>query len=234
MTLGQRSLGQLKEAARRQWLRTPFKRVTMISFRFWRPFPMEAKMKIRRLRSPVKTRRELTSQENQLWTEVTKQVVRSISTPRAPQRPALLKDRRHENVIAQPPSMPDPLAHWTPVVRNPGALIGRKTLRKLRRGVRQFDQTLDLHGMTQPEAHVRLKDFLIRSQANGAQLVLVITGRGKESTIHESVSGRGVLRRRVPEWLRSFRELVSGFEEAPPRLGGGGALFVRLRRFGAG
>lgn len=186
-------------------------------------------MKVRRLRPPVKTRRELTPQEYQMWTEVTKAVVRCKNTSRALQRPVVTKDNHCENT----PSIFDTPVQWAPAITNPGASINRKTLRSLRRGVRKFDRSLDLHGMTQSEAHLRLRDFLISSQADGAQLVLVITGRGEDFIIHESASRRGVLRRNVPEWLRSFRDLVSGFEEAPPRLGGSGALFVRLRRFDA-
>ena len=43
---------------------------------------------------------------------------------------------------------------------------------------------------------------------------------------------RGVLRRAVPHWLRlpDLRTLVVGFEEAVAHHGGGGALYVRLRR----
>jgi len=189
-------------------------------------------MKIRRLQSPFKSCRELTSQEHQLWTEVTKQIVRTNSgASRALQRPHVLKDQGEaRNVAKRVQVRSDPHVQWTPVVSNPGASINRKTLRKLRRGVREFDQTLDLHGMTESEAHMRLKDFLVRSQSAGAQLVLVITGRGEGVNSHGFAPKSGVLRKNVPEWLRSYRNLVSGFEEAPPRLGGGGALFVRLKR----
>ncbi|MBN9009710.1 MAG: Smr/MutS family protein, partial [Rhizobiales bacterium] len=42
----------------------------------------------------------------------------------------------------------------------------------------------------------------------------------------------GILRRSVPAWLDSaeFRALVAGYDEAGPRHGGGGALYVRIRR----
>ena len=191
-------------------------------------------MKIRRLRSPLSSRRELTSQEHQLWTEVTKRVVRADSAARILKRPLVLKNQIHANLLEAQPAKFEPSVQWAPTVSNPGASIDRKTLRKLRRGVRQYDEALDLHGMTQREAHQRLKDFLIRSQTQGSQLVLVITGRGEGQAAHDSVTGKGILRRNVPEWLRSFRDLVSGFEEAPQRLGGRGALFVRLRRTSAG
>ena len=192
-------------------------------------------MKIRRLQSPFKSCRELTSQEHQLWTEVTKQIVRTNSgASRALQRPHVLKDQGEaRNVAKRVQVRSDPHVQWTSVISNPGASIDRKTLRKLRRGVWGFDQTLDLHGMTEGEAYKRLKDFLVCSQSEGAQLVLVITGRGEGVGTHEFAPQRGVLRKNVPEWLRSYRNLVSGFEEAPPRLGGRGALFVRIRRSAA-
>ena len=41
-----------------------------------------------------------------------------------------------------------------------------------------------------------------------------------------------MLRRSVPHWLPEpeLRGIVLGFEEAPRHHGGGGALYVRLRR----
>ena len=86
---------------------------------------------------------------------------------------------------------------------------------------------LDLHGMTQAEAHDALLGFLHRSQASGARVVLVITGKGVRGD-----SERGVLKRQVPMWLRlpEFRDIVVGFETAGIGHGGEGAMYVRLRR----
>jgi DNA-nicking Smr family endonuclease len=52
----------------------------------------------------------------------------------------------------------------------------------------------------------------------------VITGKG--------ALGDGVLRRRVPEWLAEapLRSLIAGISEAHRRHGGGGALYVAIRR----
>jgi len=186
-------------------------------------------MKVRRIQTRAKSRRELTSQEHLLWAEVTQQVVRSKSAMTHPYQPSLF----HENLgrSSEPPlSIPEPIAKQQPNAKNLGAAIDRKMRRQLRRGARKFDQTLDLHGMNQREAYERLKAFLIRAQANEVQLVLIITGRGDSVHPYLPETGRGVLRRQVPEWLRSFSTLVSGFEEASARHGGGGALFVSLRR----
>jgi DNA-nicking Smr family endonuclease len=98
------------------------------------------------------------------------------------------------------------------------------------RGKQAIDARLDLHGLTQSEAHGALLRFLHTAQARDARLVLVITGKGSKNL------GRGgepgVLRRQVPQWLGlpEFRSLVLGFEDAGARHGGEGALYVRLRR----
>jgi DNA-nicking Smr family endonuclease len=100
---------------------------------------------------------------------------------------------------------------------------------------------IDLHGMRQAEAHDALLRFLHRSQGAGHGVVLVITGKGGASPGSAGPGGalfeeRGVLRRTVPHWLRlpDLRTLVLGFDEASPHHGGGGALYVRLRRRRAG
>jgi DNA-nicking Smr family endonuclease len=107
--------------------------------------------------------------------------------------------------------------------------IMRKEKQKLVRRHEAIDARIDLHGMTQTEAHSALRSLLQRSQANGAKFVLVITGKGLPNP---SFNERGVLRRQVPLWLASpeFRRYVAGFDVAHPGHGGDGALYVRLRK----
>ena len=59
-----------------------------------------------------------------------------------------------------------------------------------------------------------LRDFLIRAQARGAKLVLVVTGKGR------TAAEPGVLRRAVPMWLEApdLRPVVVGFGEATGRI----------------
>jgi len=111
----------------------------------------------------------------------------------------------------------------------PLAPLGRRERARLSRGGREIDARLDLHGMTQTRAHRALSDFLQRAHIDGLTFVLVITGKGGAAAAH---SGRGVLRRQVPQWLSlpEFRTLVVGFEEAHIGHGGEGALYVRIRR----
>ncbi len=94
-----------------------------------------------------------------------------------------------------------------------------------------LEARLDLHGMTQKQAHAALLRFLHQAQAKDAKLALVVTGKGLGGAA-AAASERGVLRRQVPLWLSlpEFRRFVVSFEEAHASHGGEGALYLRLRR----
>jgi DNA-nicking Smr family endonuclease len=116
-----------------------------------------------------------------------------------------------------------------------GEALDRGTARKLERGHLAVEARLDLHGMRQREAHMALRRFLKSAQGRGYRHVLVITGKGSEPDMRRSFfeeDSRGVLRQALPHWLAApeFAHLVVSFSEAPRRLGGEGALYVRLRK----
>lgn len=106
------------------------------------------------------------------------------------------------------------------------APLDRRLKARIGRGTVAIDARVDLHGLTQATAHHRLRSFLVESQAAGARLVLVITGKG-----HPGNDERGVLRRLVPIWLASteLRSFIVGYEAAGRSHGGEGALYVRIR-----
>jgi DNA-nicking Smr family endonuclease len=136
-----------------------------------------------------------------------------------------------------------PHVHVAPLHRAPPPITGfdRRTAQRLSRGKVDLERRLDLHGTGIEMARVRLKQFLKESQVEGVRTVLVITGKGESPfsrhTLHgvghfHSPERAGRLRRHVPEWLyeAEFRQLVSGFQPAHPKHGGGGAFYVRIRR----
>lgn len=114
--------------------------------------------------------------------------------------------------------------------------LDRQTARKLGKGQLTVEARLDLHGMRQRDAHVALRKFLKWAQGKDYRHVLVITGKGSPratpATFYED-EPRGVLRQAVPHWLShgDLAPLIVSFSEAPRRLGGEGALYVRLRKF---
>lgn len=140
---------------------------------------------------------------------------------------------------------PTPLAADTArQIRSDPALTGidRRTRQKLARGQVEIDARIDLHGTTRATARGRLLGFLGDARARGHRNVLVITGKGEAPYARHTLHGadhfhdpdrRGVLRQAVTEWLAEpdFTALVSGFQPAHPKHGGGGAFYVRLRRF---
>ena len=174
------------------------------------------------------SRRRLSSDERFLWKGVTRSIapLRKVSeaetddelpappTPRLRARPAPMPA-----AVAAPPKPATP----------PLATLGRKTKKRIARGAHAIDGRLDLHGMTQAEAHDALFGFLRAKQAGGSKVVLVITGKGARGG---DAGGRGVLNRMVPLWLRlpEFRSLILGFESASISHGGEGALYVSLRK----
>ncbi|WP_298812335.1 Smr/MutS family protein [uncultured Roseibium sp.] len=103
--------------------------------------------------------------------------------------------------------------------------------RKIVRGVRAIDARIDLHGLTQNQAHDRLLGFLYQAQARRHKVVLVITGKGGGDS-RAYMDERGILRRMVPQWLSmpDMRPVVLGYEEAHASHGGAGALYVRIRK----
>jgi DNA-nicking Smr family endonuclease len=113
--------------------------------------------------------------------------------------------------------------------------LDRQTARKLEKGALAVEARLDLHGMRQRDAHVALRKFLKWAQGKDYRHLLVITGKGSLRDEGQSFyveEARGVLRQAVPHWLShgDLAPLIVSFSAAPRRLGGEGALYVRLRK----
>lgn len=184
---------------------------------------------------PRRRSRRLSDDEKKLWTAVARSV-RPLKPRKTAEEPMLTEpDRGPEPpVLAKAPTaVPAPPA--PKLAAPPLAPLGRRMRQRIGRGTEPIDRRIDLHGMTQGQAHDALAGFLRAAQAGGAKLVLVITGKGIATGARadrDPFADRGVLKRQVPLWLKQaeFRDLVLGFEGAGIGHGGAGALYVRLRR----
>ena len=112
--------------------------------------------------------------------------------------------------------------------------LDRKTEEKLRKGQMRIEGKIDLHGMRQGEAFEALNIFIEKALHEGRRCLLVITGKGKTGSTSEDwlSPARGILKTRVPEWLRSgpHQNAILKVVEAAPKHGGSGAYYIYLRR----
>ena len=119
--------------------------------------------------------------------------------------------------------------------------IDRRTAQKMTRGNVEIERRIDLHGVGVELARGQLLQFFRQCHAEQQRTVLVITGKGQSPYARHTLHGaqhfhsperQGRLRRLLPEWLNEieFRSLVSGFQPAHPKHGGGGAFYVKIRR----
>ena len=107
------------------------------------------------------------------------------------------------------------------------------TFSKLKKGKLEPEASLDLHGMNLEQAYPALLNFIISAHNTQKRLVLVITGKGKNSDPGYAIPERsGVLRSQVPIWLKEAKlsNLILQVEQSHRRHGGLGALYVYLRR----
>jgi DNA-nicking Smr family endonuclease len=172
-------------------------------------------------------RRQLSDEELALWSGLARSIKplrrreKSDTLPAAADKPA----PKPVQIRAQPQALP--AAKMPPL-----APLERRLKQRVARGRERIDARIDLHGMTQSEAHAALFDFLQRVRADGGRIALVVTGKGAARGERDGAVERGVLKRQVPNWLSlpQFRSLIVGFDEASIGHGGQGALYVRLRR----
>ncbi|MEM8760262.1 MAG: Smr/MutS family protein [Pseudomonadota bacterium] len=145
------------------------------------------------------------------------------------------------DAAASSPSVPSSTVRFIPGDARPGPVgrpqagLDRRTADRLRKGSREPDARLDLHGMTAERAHRALDRFVGEAHRRGHRCVLVITGKGGRREVDDVPwlePGIGVLRDAVPRWLRSgsHGRAIVGIFEAHQRHGGAGALYVYLKR----
>lgn len=161
--------------------------------------------------------RRLTEAEQALWDAVARGL-----TPLRPRAP---------KAAPAPPIPPSPRkapANVSMMAPRPGSVAAprepdRPTRRALRSGKLPIERKIDLHGMTQAEAHHVLQRAVVDGKA---RRLLVVTGRGTAKT------GGGILRRMVPRWLAepTLASRVIAVGAAGREHGGEGAFYILLRR----
>ena len=176
--------------------------------------------------------RELSPDDTALWAFVTTDVNPLKHGKTQPEKKEQIEKTKNQIELARneirasaPRNKMDQMPNNFEHGRAPG--LDKRTKTRLRRGQVSIEARIDLHGLTQPEAHTQLLSFLESAFERGIRSVLVITGKGLRA------NGKiGVLRSTVPRWLNELpaRDWIKAFDYAANRDGGEGALYVLLRR----
>ena len=172
--------------------------------------------------------RPLSPEEAELWARVAA-TIRPLSreSPAPPEQepshaPAKAMPAAVRPIAPRPPHRvrPTPLAETT--------LDGRWD-RRLRSGEARPDRVVDLHGMNLDQAWQAIDRALADAIAAGERVILLVTGHHRPG---EPPVQRGRIRAAVHDWLAASRHAarIAAVRAAHRRHGGGGALYLVLRR----
>lgn len=174
--------------------------------------------------------RALSPDEAELWARVTA-TIRPLS-----REPLKVEQLLSETAAPRPepkhkPKGPAPRA--TPAIPSlpprPGTTLDGTWDRKLRSGSIQPDRVVDLHGLNLEGAWRAIDLALERAETAGDRVLLLITGHHRPG---EPPVQRGRIRAAVHDWLAVSRYAgrIAAVRGAHPRHGGGGSLYIVLRR----
>lgn len=113
--------------------------------------------------------------------------------------------------------------------RAPGTTLDGSWDRRLRNGAIQPDRIVDLHGMSLDGAWQAIDRALERAISRGERLLLLITGHQRPGDLPVR---RGAIRAAIHDWLAASRHTrdIAAVRAAHGRHGGGGSLYIVLRR----
>lgn len=168
----------------------------------------------------------LTPEEKLLWEHITrndKPLKIDHDAGEAEEKIEILKRKS----VVKSKTIKPPEIDKSPTLSNKDKKIGdyagidRKTAENFRKGDAPIDARLDLHGMTQENAHRALLAFIQQQIKLENRRLLVITGKGS-----------GILRSALPHWLASsgLNGAILAFDVAKAKHGGNGAYYILLRR----
>jgi DNA-nicking Smr family endonuclease len=185
--------------------------------------------------------RRLSAEEEELWGRVTATIqplsrepmpvpLQSPAIIASDASPAVLPSRPTPPPISRKPKGPAPRTRPAPLARaRPGTTLDGSWDRKLGGGRIEPDRILDLHGHTLDTAWSAIDRTLADAIDSGDRVLLLVTGHERQG---EPPIARGRIRAAVGDWLAASRHAgkIAAVRNAHPRHGGGGSLYLILRR----
>ncbi len=171
--------------------------------------------------------RSLSTEEAALWARVAS-TIRPLSRDRNDSEP----------VASPPPTTARPVRLAASASQPAGPTLKPRTLgstldgswdRRLTGGRVEPERVVDLHGMSLDTAWRAIDRTLEEAIAKGQRTVLLVTGHQRSG---EPPIRRGAIRAAVHHWLEASRHAgaIAAVRAAHPRHGGGGSLYIILRR----
>ena len=175
--------------------------------------------------------RGLSPDEQVLWAKVT-ETIRPLSRDPSPIAPKLAPVQQcMPPPIARRPKGPGPKAPPAPP-RPPQTIantLDSSWDRRLRAGDVQPDRIVDLHGHSLDRAWQAIDRALEQAMVNRERVILLVTGHARAG---DPPVQRGRIRAAVHDWLAAsrHRDKIAAVRGAHRRHGGGGSLYLILRR----
>ena len=175
--------------------------------------------------------RSLDPEEQELWARVAA-TIRPLSREPLKASPEPEKPVRQQPLPpSHQPGGPSPRRTAVEPPKRPKtpATLDSSWDRRLTKGSVAPDRTLDLHGLNLDRAWTAIDRGLERAIASGDRVLLLITGHARAG---DPPVQRGKIRAAVHDWLAASRhaEKIAAVRGAHPRHGGGGSLYIILRR----
>ena len=123
---------------------------------------------------------------------------------------------------------------WEDFIYN-GEKLPNKDIKK-RNKLKTITKSLDLHGYTLNDANLTVEKFILDSFADGANKLIIVTGKGihsdtkKDPYVSKDLS---ILKYSVPDFIlknKSLMTLINGIQEAKIEDGGSGAFYIFLKK----
>ncbi len=151
--------------------------------------------------------------DDDIWSQYIHNIKPLKGRKRAICLPLTLKKKKLPNQLYLPPSKK--ISHFNVV---------RLTVRDFKKAT--FTKKLDLHGYTLLQAEKKVEQFLTLLQQNNHRYAIIITGKGKGSSL-----SKGVLCANIPMLFEKLAHIIIGYSEAREEDGGAGAFYIYLRKY---
>jgi len=134
------------------------------------------------------------------------------------------------------PVKPKDKKEWTAFTRRLENIYDKDAVFIKQDNVTNKIRRLDLHGLSLNQANKIVKEFIIESFEEGYKKILIITGKGLRSKVHENPyrsEQMNVLKHSVPEFIKNDEDLftkISRISTADLKDGGEGAFYIFFKK----